>query len=176
MMFGDKEHNELLREQNRILKEQADALWCICNVLHRLIRKVPNGVQINQIIGGMPMAGITGANVGGSNVFEADALLSGVADPAGFPSGTTYAWSTDDPNVALSAASNPNQVTTTVPSTDTQGTAPAGSPGSFNLSVSVQLPTPSGGTAPAPLTATVNVPLIPAPVPVPTGVTINQIS
>ena len=68
------------------------------------------------------------------------------------------------------------EITVSVPASDTQGSAPAGSPPSYNLTVSVQLPTPTGGTAPAALTMTVNVPLIAAPPPVPTGVVINQVS
>jgi hypothetical protein len=121
---------------------------------------------------------ITGTNVGGQSTFEADAILNAIADPAGFPAGSVDTWTSDDPNVSIAADSGPNnsQVVVSVPATDTQGSAPAGSPPSYNLTVSVQMPTPAGGTAPAPLTATVNVPLIAAPPPVPTGVVINQIS
>jgi len=143
----------------------------------------PNAVQINQIVKGEAMS-ITGTQVGGSSTFEADAILNGLADSAGFPAGTVDTWTTDDPNITVGPDSGPDvneagaldQVVITVPATDTQGSAPAGSPPSYNLTVSVQLPTPAGGTAPAPLTMTVNVPLIQAPPPVPTGVLINQIS
>ncbi len=126
---------------------------------------------------------ITGTNVGGTSVFEADAILAGIADPAGFPAGTVDTWTTDDPNAVVGPDSGPDvneagtldQVSVSIPSTDTQGSAPAGSPGSYNLTVSVQLPA-VGGVTPAPLVATVNVPLIQAPPPVPDSVTINQVS
>ena len=127
---------------------------------------------------------ITGTPVGGQSTFEADAILNGTADTAGFPAGTVDTWTTDDPAITIGPDSGPDvnqtgtldQVVVSVPATDTQGSAPAGSPPSYNLTVSVQLPTPAGGTAPAPLTMTVNVPITSAAVPVPTGVAINQVS
>lgn len=127
---------------------------------------------------------ITGTTIGGSSTFEADAILAGVADTAGFPAGTVDTWTTDDPNITVGPDTGPDvnetgtldQVVITVPATDTQGSAPAGSAPSYNLTVSVQMPTPAGGTVPAPLTMTVNVPLLSAPPAVPTGVVINQIS
>lgn len=127
---------------------------------------------------------ITGTPSGGTSTFEADAILNGIADPAGFPAGTVDTWTSDDPQAVIGPDSGPDvneagtldQVTVTIPAGDTQGSAPAGSPGSYNLTVSVQLPTPTGGTAPAPLTSTVNVPITAPVVQVPTGVTVNQIS
>jgi len=126
---------------------------------------------------------ITGTPAGGSSTFEADALLSGVADAAGFPAGTVDTWSVDDPAITVGPDSGPDvneagaldQVVISVPASDTQGSAPAGSPGSYNLTVSVQMPAPAGGSAPAPLVATVNVPITAPSVAVPTGVVIAQI-
>lgn len=115
---------------------------------------------------------ITGTNAGGQSTFEADALLNGVADPAGFPAGSVDTWSITppDPLVTLAPDSGPdgNQIVVSVAAGDTNP--------SYGLSVSVQMPTPPGGTAPAPLTATVTVPIIQAPPPTPTGVTVNQLS
>jgi len=110
---------------------------------------------------------ITGTNAGGQSTFEADALLAGVADPAGFPAGSVDTWTVDNPLVSVAPDSGPNnsQVVVSVPASVTDA--------SYNLTVSVQLP---GSPAPAPLTATVNVPVIPAPPPVPTGVSIAQIA
>lgn len=144
-------------------------------------QQVPTGVQISQIIKGENTMAITGTPIGGSSTFEADAILNGVADPSGFPAGTVDTWTTDDPNITVGPDSGPDvneagtldQVVVSVPASDTQGSAPAGSPPSYDLTVSVQLP---GTPAPAPLTMTVNVPLIAAPPPVPTGVVINQVS
>lgn len=122
---------------------------------------------------------ITGTPAGGQSVFEADAILNGQADPAGFPAGSVDTWTSDDPAVTLTPNQGPdgNQVQVAVPATYTQGSAPAGQPGSYNLTVSVQMPpTTAGGTPPAALTATVNVPITVAPPPLPTGVVVNQIS
>jgi hypothetical protein len=134
--------------------------------------QVPSAVKISQ--GGFDMS-ITGTPVGGQSTFEADAILNGVADPAGFPAGSVDTWTVDDPAISVAPDSGPNnsQVVVSVPATDTQGSAPAGSPPSYNLTVSVQMP---GTPAPAPLTMTVNVPITPAPVPLPTAVAINQVS
>lgn len=112
---------------------------------------------------------IVGTNAGGQSTFEADALLSGVADPAGFPAGSVDTWTVDDAAVSIAPDSGPNnsQVVVSVPATDTNA--------SYNLTVSVQMPA-VGGVTPAPLTATVNVPIIPAPPAVPTGVVVNQLS
>ena len=127
---------------------------------------------------------ITGTNVGGTSTFEADAILNGIADPAGFPAGSVDTWTTDDPLASIGPDTGPDvnetgtldQVVVSIPLNDTQGSAPAGSPPSYNLTVSVQMPADASGVVPAPLTMTVNVPLIQAPPPVPTGVVINQIS
>lgn len=125
------------------------------------------GVQISQ--GGFNMP-ITGVNAGGQGTFEADAILNGVADPAGFPAGSVDTWTTDDANVSLAPDSGPNnsQVVVSVAATDTAA--------DFGLSVSVQMPTPAGGVAPAPLVTTVRVPIVQAPPPVPTAVAINQVA
>jgi hypothetical protein len=131
---------------------------------------VASGVIIYQISSGGNRMSITGTNVGGQSTFEADALLAGVADPAGFPAGSVDTWTVDDVNVTLGPDSGPNgsQVVASVSPTDTAT--------SYNLTVSVQMPTPSSGVAPAPLTATVNVPIIAAPPPTPNGVTITQVA
>jgi hypothetical protein len=171
--------------ERRTLHEILHRVRKIEQLVKRLVPRptIPNAVTILQIDGGTNMA-ITGTPIGGSSTFEADAILNGVADAAGFPAGTVDTWTTDDPNITIGPDSGPDvnqtgaldQVVITVPATDTQGSAPAGSPPSYNLTVSVQLPAPAGGTAPAPLTMTVNVPLISAPPAVPTGVVINQVS
>jgi hypothetical protein len=168
-MFGGEDRQlrsieALLRELLKIIKEHFE-------------EALPDGVKIFQLDENGEKMSITGTNVGGSSVFEADALLNGVADPDGFPSGTVDTWTTDDPNAVIApVAGSGNQIQVSIPATDTQGSAPVGQPPSYNLSVSVQMPTPSGGSAPAPFKATVNVPLIAAAPPLPTGVVINQIS
>jgi hypothetical protein len=144
---------------------------------------VPTAVQITQITKGARTMAITGTPAGGSSTFEADAILNGVADPTGFPAGTVDTWTVDDPLITLGPDSGPDvnqtgtldQVVVSVPATDTQGSAPAGSPGSYNLTVSVQMPAVAGVT-PAPLVQVVNVPITSAPTPAPTGVVINQVS
>ena len=126
---------------------------------------------------------ITGTPQGGSSVFEADAILNGLADPAGFPAGSIDTWTTDDASeISLGADSGPDvnqaglldQVKATAVA-GAVGTAGAGNPPSYNLTVSVQMPAVNGVT-PAPLSKTVNVPILPPAVQVPSDVTINQIS
>jgi hypothetical protein len=178
-MFDHEYHRKVLN----FLRDQLFELRAIRREL-RPKSTVPTAVQVSQIINGENTMSITGTPVGGSSTFEADAILNGIADTAGFPAGTIDTWTTDDPNILVGPDSGPDvneagtldQVVVTVPATDTQGSAPAGSPPSYNLTVSVQLPTPAGGTPPAPLTNTVNVPLLSVAPPVPTAVTINQIS
>lgn len=101
-------------------------------------------------------------NAGSSITFEGDPTPAGSL----FPSGTVMTWIVDDP--ATSLAPNANQVTASVPATDTNA--------SFNLAVSVQMPTPAGGVAPAPLTNTVNVTINQAAAALPTGVAINEVT
>lgn len=125
---------------------------------------------------------IVGTNVGGSSTFEADALLAGVLDAAGFPAGSVDTWSISpaDPLVTLGPDSGPDvneagaldQVVVSVADGDTNP--------SYGLSVSVQMPAPTSGpnagVVPAPLTASVTVPIIQAAPAVPNGVSIVQIS
>jgi hypothetical protein len=139
-------------------------------ILHILERpaSIPTGVQITQISKqGEILMSITGTNVGGSSTFEADALLAGVADPAGFPAGSVDTWTADDPSIVIGPDSGPNnsQVLVSLPKTYTKA--------DYGLTVSVQMP---GTPPPAPLTSTVRVPANPAPPPVPDGVVISQIS
>jgi hypothetical protein len=177
--------NKLLREIVDLLNQLIDTTVLEGQAIVAAIqgqKKLPTAVQISQIGKGGSMS-ITGTPVGGSSTFEADAILNGLADAAGFPAGTVDSWTVDDPAITIAPDSGPDvneagaldQVVVSVPATDTQGSAPAGSPPSYNLTVSVQMPTPAGGVAPAPLVMTVNVPLIAAPPPVATGVVINQI-
>lgn len=168
-MSRHHQEKQIVAELHRIIAE-------LRAIIHELLPyRVPNAVKIRQIGGNMA---ITGTPIGGQSVFEADAILNGVADPAGFPAGSVDTWTCDDPAITLTPNLGPNgnQVGVSVPATDTQGSAASGASPSYNLTVSVQMPTPAGGTAPAPLTNTVNVPLTPAPQPVPTGTVINQIS
>ncbi len=113
---------------------------------------------------------IVGTNAGGQSLFEADALLAGIADPDGFPAGSVDTWTCPDPLVSIAADSGPsgNQVGVSVDAKDTNAT--------YALTVSVQMPPKADGTVPAPLTTTVNVPIIQAPPAVPDGVTITQLS
>lgn len=163
--------NELMTIVSRIEQEEDDILAIL-----KSQPKVPDGVKITQVVLGEKTMSITGTNAGGSSTFEADAVLAGIADPAGFPAGTVDTWTTDDPLAVIGPDSGPDvneagaldQVVVSIPASDTAA--------SYNLTVSVQLPTPAGGTAPAPLAMTVNVPIIQAPPPVPDGVVINQVS
>jgi len=160
----------------------------VWKLYRHFIPQAPDSVQINQIVKGATIMSITGTPAGGQSTFEADALLSGIADPAGFPAGTVDTWTFDDPQATIGPDSGPDvneaglldQVVISIPASDTQGSAPAGSPGSYNLTVSVQMPAPTSGpnagVVPAPLTNTVNVPITSPSVQVPTGVVINQVA
>jgi hypothetical protein len=172
MSFNHKDRRRLERIEHLV--------WRIYQSLQQ--PKVPDGVQITQIVKGATAMSITGTNVGGTSTFEADALLAGVADPAGFPAGTVDTWSISpaDPLVTLGPDSGPDvneagtldQVVVSVGAGDTNA--------SYGLSVSVQMPAPTSGpnagVVPAPLVATVQVPIIQAAPPVPSGVAINQVS
>jgi hypothetical protein len=171
--------------EHRVLREILHRVKKTERLVKVLVRRgtktLPTAVVIQQVNGGIEMA-ITGTPAGGSSTFEADAILNGVADPAGFPAGTVDTWTTDDPQITIGPDSGPDvneageldEVVISVPASDTQGSAPSGQPGSYNLTVSVQMPAVDGVTPP-PLTMTVNVPITEAPAPVPTGVVINQI-
>jgi hypothetical protein len=171
MSHRDHELFEEVQRLARIFEGMAESLWGIDFSLQQIAGATPNkpqwAVKISQ--GGFNMA-ITGIPVGGQGTFEADAILNGTADAAGFPAGSVDVWTVDDALVTLGPDSGPNnsQVVASVAATDTAA--------SFNLTVSVQMPTPAGGTAPAPLVMTVNVPITPGAVPVPTGVAITQVA
>jgi hypothetical protein len=145
---------------------------------------VPTGGKIVQIAKGENTMSITGTIPGTTSTFEADALLNGIQDPAGWPGGTVDTWTCDDPLAVVGPDSGPDvnqpgaldQVTVSIPVTDTQGSAPAGQPGSYNLRCSVQIPPVNGVTPPPMILGPVNVPIQAVPVPVPTGGVINQIS
>jgi hypothetical protein len=172
------QEKQIIAELRRIIAE-------LRAIIHELLpQRRPNGARIFQINGGNTMP-ITGTIPGTTSTFEVDALLNGAVDTAGWPAGTVDTWTTDDPNAVVSPDSGPDvnqtgaldQVKVSLPVTDTQGSAPAGSPPSYNLTASVQMPAATaGGTPPAPFVITVNVPIPAAPVPVPTGGVINQIS
>jgi hypothetical protein len=158
--------------ESRLLRHILHIERRILATLESQVQQKKFSVEIKQIIGGKAMS-ITGTPVGGQSTFEADAILNGIADPAGFPAGSVDTWTVDDPAATVGPDSGPSssQVVVSIPATDTQGSAPSGSPPSYNLTVSVSMP---GSTSP--LTMTVNVPITPAPVPVPTAVAINQVS
>jgi hypothetical protein len=180
----DPKQDEILREVGSVMRTVNELM----TIVTRIERKedkilailsqnpaVPDAVKINQIVLGEKTMSITGTNAGGSSTFEADAIKSGLAFPAGFPAGSVDTWTTDDPLAVVGPDSGPDvneagaldQVTVSIPASDAAA--------SYNLTVSVQLPAGADGTVPAPLTQTVNVPIIQAPPPVPDGVTINQI-
>ena len=121
---------------------------------------------------GAPMATIIGVTAGGGqpHTFEMDALLNGVADAAGFPSGTSYSWVTDDQLISPGADSGPlgNQVVIPdPPASDTNS--------SFVLTGTIQEPT-VGGVTPAPIVVTATIPIAPPLPAVANGGVINQLS
>jgi hypothetical protein len=179
-------------EELRTVKEIRDAIRFLNDTLIQgfqalfAILKPPPPVltaAIYQIDSGGNSMSITGTIPGTTSTFEVDALLNGVQDTAGWPAGTVDTWTTDDPAAVVGPDSGPDvnqpgaldQVTISIPASDTQGSAPVGSPPSYNLTASVQMP-PVGGVTPPPMVVTVNVPIQAAAVPVPTGAVINQIS
>jgi len=169
------------KHDRRLLRKTHELVW---RLYKHLIPQVPSGVTISQINKqGESDMSITGVPQGGSKTFEADALLNSVLDAAGFPAGSVDTWTSDDAaEVTIGPDSGPDvneagsldQVLISV-AAGAVGTAGAGNPASFNLSVSVQMPAPAGGSAPAPLVATANIPILPPVVQVPTAVVINQV-
>jgi hypothetical protein len=85
---------------------------------------------------GFSMGAIRGVPVGGSGTFAESFLPDGSSLPAG--SSIIFSYTADDPNVVLTASPDGTSVQAAVPAGDTQGSAPAGQPGSFNISVSGQ--------------------------------------
>jgi hypothetical protein len=160
MEYGDWDRRELA---------DIDAtLRAILAVLERIyqVLTLPQGFTISQK--GYPM--ITGIQVGGSGTFQESYIPVNAALPAG--ASLSLVWTADDPLVTLAPDAAGDSVVATVPAGDTQGSAPAGQQGSFNLTVTGTF---SGiSPLPAPITGTANVPIMPAPAPLPTGLEINQ--
>ena len=107
---------------------------------------------------------ITGITAGAAtpSVFEADPLPPG----SKYPDGTTFSWSSSDPNVSLTQSSvNSEQVSVQAPVTNTNA--------NFVLSVTVTMP---NGATPMVLTASSTIPIIQPAATLPTGVAINQVS
>ena len=101
---------------------------------------------------------------GGSGTFQE------VLTPANGALTSGPVWTADDPAVQLVPSSDGSTLVVNVPVTDSQGSAPAGSPGAFNLTISA---VSSNGSA---LTATHSVTIAP-PVAVPaTAIDFTQIA
>ena len=112
---------------------------------------------------------ITGIPAGSTKTFQEFLIPTNAALPPG--ASLSIAWTCDDPAVVLAPSADGTQVDVTVPATDTQGTAAAGSPGSFNLTA-----TGTSAALASPITGTVGVPILPTPPPLPTALGINQIN
>jgi len=158
----DKEELHLLHE---IREEQKRDHRLLEEILHFVKPKPATGFQITQQ-GDSNMSAASGVPSGGSSNFTQ------VPTPAGgaLQTGSIPVWSADDPQVqaALAPSADGTSCVVSVPAGDTQGSAAAGAPGSFNLTVSG---TASDGTA---ISSSVNVPIL-APTPVPaTGFDIEQ--
>lgn len=110
---------------------------------------------------------ITGVPAGGSGTFQLSFLPAGSALPTG--ASISYTWTADDSAVTLTPSADGTSVVAAVPPADTQGSAPVGQPGSFNLTV-----TGTSSALPAPITGTVNVPILAATPVLPTSLAINQ--
>jgi hypothetical protein len=80
-------------------------------------------------------------------------------NPGLLQAGNIPSYTVDDPNVTFAASADGSSVQTNLPLTDTQGSAPAGSPGSYNVTVS------GINSVGAAITFTFNVPILPVPPP-----------
>lgn len=161
MSFGDIFESKETRQDIHHIAE------CLCELV-RLVRKffLPHSLLLLQEEGGQ-MGVIKGVPSGGQGSFATSLLPVGSALPAGQALATTY--SADDPAVVLTPSADGSSVVAAVPASDTQGSAPAGSPPGFNLKVS--------GTAPAlsaPITGTAFVPILPPAPNLPTALDLNQ--
>jgi hypothetical protein len=87
----------------------------------------------------------------------AQAPLQADGTPGALQAGSIPVWSCDDPNVVLVPSADGSTCTASLPLSDTQGSAPAGSPGSYNLTVSG---VNSAGNA---ISTPFNVPILPIP-------------
>jgi hypothetical protein len=95
------------------------------------------GFKITQIQGDSPMPTNNSIVAGTFGTFgEVPVDGSGNPDPQGEKVGDVPVWSADDTQVGLTPSLDGTSCNAAVPAADLQGTAPAGSPGSFNLKVS----------------------------------------
>lgn len=159
---------EELRDEARI----ACALERIATLLETVVEiltpktALPTALKITQ--NGDTM--ITGTQVGGNSTFQESFIPTNAALPAGQTLSVT--WTCDDPAAVLAPSADGTSVVVSIPATDTQGSAAAGAPPSYNITAT--------GTAPAltaPITSgPINVPILPTPAPLPTALTVNQLS
>jgi hypothetical protein len=148
------------------------ALELIEQKLNRLLGllTLPQGMTITQIGGNM--ATNNSIQAGSSGVFQETPVPAGSV----FPAGTVIAFAADDPAVGIAASpdGDPSKVVVSVPASDTQGSAPAGSPGSFNLAVTAT--GTANGVAFTVKGTPINVLIISAPSNLPSGMTLAQLS
>ena len=111
-------------------------------------------------VGPTPTPGtINGVPAGGSGTFAPYLLPVGSALPAG--ASIVWAYTADDPNVELTPSPDTTSVAADVPSTDTQGSAAAGSPAGFNITA-----VGTSSALPGPITTgPVFIPILPATAP-----------
>lgn len=157
-MFHDHD-KELLLEIRDMIRE-------VLRLLRYLVPQSTPPVALAILQGGSSV--ITGTPAGGSSTFQESYIPSNAALPPGAVLSVT--WTCDDPNAVLAPSADGTSVVVTIPVTDTQGSAPAGSPGSYNLTA-----TGTSAALPAPITSgPVNVPILPTPPPLPTALAVNQ--
>lgn len=98
---------------------------------------------------GIARAGVKlGTTPGGSSEIGVTAVQADGVTPGALLAGNVPQWQVDDPLAKLTPSADGMEVEVDIPAGDTQGSAPAGSPGSYNLIVtavnSVNAPVTSG--------------------------------
>lgn len=174
--FADRSIAESLRHIDKELAELVELGKKLLKFFEP--KPVPIAFVITQI--GDPKMAITGITPGSPTPSQFAATPSAPAG-ATVPAGSTVGFSSDDPGAVLSAVAGDTTgllVNVSVPASDTQGSAPAGSPAGMNLTFSAAMPPAVGQPQGPPVTKTVFVPYLavvpPPPPPVPTAFDINQ--
>lgn len=158
--------------QERRIAEALEAIECDLNLIARSLAQIVNNISPHEPTAlkitqnGENM--ITGVPAGGSGTFQESFVPTNAALPAGASLSVT--WTCDDSAVTLAPSADGTSVVVSVPATDTQGTAPSGSPGSFNLTATGTSAALSGPITSGP----VSVPILAVAPPLPTALQINQ--
>lgn len=155
------EHEE--REELRLLREIRELLLLLIGRKEPATKLVQtqlnSGGNMASRKVGIARKGVRlGTTPGGSSEIGVTAVQADGVTPGALQAGNVPQWQIDDPQAVLTPSADGMEVEVDIPAGDTQGSAPAGSPGSYNLIVTAV------NSAGAPITSgPVNYPINAAP-------------